>query len=175
MRCATTCGAGARRGWAGASETTKTLLRHWWREDRTRRLFFCQIEAAETVIYLREMLAQGRVPRFKPQISLADHAALMQGRNPRPDEWVAKVAQHPKLADLPHEAGAQALTRYACKMATGSGKTVLMALLLAWAFCNRGRTPSDSPLSAPGADRLPQPDHQGPTERAAPGRCTKLL
>jgi type III restriction enzyme len=57
---------------------------------------------------------------------------------------VAKVAQHPKLADLPHEAGAQALTRYACKMATGSGKTVLMALLLAWAFCNRGRTPSDS-------------------------------
>jgi type III restriction enzyme len=36
--------------WAGASETTKTLLRHWWREDRTRRLFFCQIEAAETVI-----------------------------------------------------------------------------------------------------------------------------
>lgn len=130
--------------WAGASETTKTLLRHWWREDRTRRLFFCQIEAAETIIYLREMLAQGRVPRFKPQISLADHAALMQGQNPRPDDWVARVAQHPKLADRPHEAGAQALTRYACKMATGSGKTVLMALLLAWTFCNRGRTPSDS-------------------------------
>jgi type III restriction enzyme len=36
------------------------------------------------------------------------------------------------------------LTRYACKMATGSGKTVVMALLLAWAFCNRGRTPSDT-------------------------------
>ena len=44
-------------GWRGASETTKTLLRHWWREDRSRRLFFCQVEAAETVIYLREMLA----------------------------------------------------------------------------------------------------------------------
>jgi type III restriction enzyme len=131
-------------GWLGATETTKALLRQWWREDRTRRLFFCQIEAAETVIYLREMLMQGRVPRFKPQISLADHAALMQGRNPRPEDWVARVAQHPKLADQPHEAGAQALTRYACKMATGSGKTVLMALLLAWAFCNRGRTPSDS-------------------------------
>lgn len=27
-------------------------------------------------------------------------------------------------------------------MATGSGKTVAMALLLAWAFCNRGRTPA---------------------------------
>lgn len=131
-------------GWLGATETSKTLLRHWWREDRTRRLFFCQIEAAETIIYLREMLAQGRAPRFKPQLSLADHAALMAGLNPRPNEWVAKVAQHPKLADLPHEAGAQALTRYACKMATGSGKTVLMALLLAWAFCNRGRTPADA-------------------------------
>ena len=131
-------------GWAGASETTKTLLRHWWRGDRTRRLFFCQLEAVETLIYLREMLAQGRSPRFKPQLSLADHAALMQGQNPRPAEWIARVAQHPKLADLPNEAGARALTRYACKMATGSGKTVVMALLLAWAFCNRGRTPSDN-------------------------------
>ena len=33
-------------GWESASETTKTLLRHWWREDRARRLFFCQVEAA---------------------------------------------------------------------------------------------------------------------------------
>ena len=45
-------------GWAGASETTKKLLRHWCREDRPRRLFFCQLEAVETIIYLREMLAQ---------------------------------------------------------------------------------------------------------------------
>ncbi len=131
-------------GWIGASETSKTLLRHWWREDRPRRLFFCQLEAAETLIYLREMLAQARLPRFKPQLTLADHAALMQGQNPRPAEWLARVAQHPKLVDLPNGESARALTRYACKMATGSGKTVLMALLLAWAFCNRGRTPSDA-------------------------------
>jgi type III restriction enzyme len=131
-------------GWVGASETTKTLLRHWRREDRSRRLFFCQLEAVETLIYLRELLAQGRPPRFKPQLSLADHEALMAGHNPRPTEWVARVAQHPKLADRPHERAARALTRYACKMATGSGKTVLMALLLAWAFCNRGRTPADA-------------------------------
>ncbi len=131
-------------GWVGASETTKTLLRHWWREDRSRRLFFCQLEAAETLIYLREMLAQGRPPRFKPQLSLADHEALMAGHNPRPAEWVARVAQHPKLADRPHDPAARALVRYACKMATGSGKTVVMALLLAWAFCNRGRTPADA-------------------------------
>lgn len=133
-----------KRQWEGASETSKTLLRHWWREDRSRRLFFCQLEAAETVIYLRELLAQGRAPRFKPEITLDDHAALLAARNPRPQQWRTLVAQHPKLADLPHEAGAAPLLRYACKMATGSGKTVVMALLLAWAFCNRGRTPADA-------------------------------
>ena len=131
-------------GWEGASPTTKTLLRHWSRDDRLRRLFFCQIEAVETVIYLREFLAQGRTPRFAPKLTLADHAALLAGHNPRPLDWVATVAQHPKLADRPHEAGLAPLLRYACKMATGSGKTVVMALLIAWAFCNRGRQPGDA-------------------------------
>ena len=36
------------------------------------------------------------------------------------------------------------LSRYACKMATGSGKTVVMAMLIAWAFCNRANNPGDS-------------------------------
>lgn len=54
-------------GWRGASETTKRLLRHWRRADRPRRLFFCQLEAVETVVYLREMLARGRTPRRKPE------------------------------------------------------------------------------------------------------------
>lgn len=82
-------------GWRGASETTKTLLRHWARPDRSRRLFFCQIEAVETIIYLRELLAQGRAPQFAPKLTLADHAALMAGHNPRPLDWVTTVAQHP--------------------------------------------------------------------------------
>ncbi len=132
------------KSWVNASETTKTLLRHWIRADRSRRLFFCQIEAVETIIYLRELLAQGRTPGFTPTLTLADHAALMAGHNPRPLQWVTKVAQHPKLADKPHETGLAPLTRYAAKMATGSGKTVVMALLLAWAFCNRGRQPGDA-------------------------------
>ena len=33
-------------------------------------------------------------------------------------------------------------------MATGSGKTVVMAMLIAWAFCNRGRTPGDARFPA---------------------------
>ena len=131
-------------GWPGAMPTTKTLLRHWLRPDRSRRLFFCQVEAAETVIYLREMLAQGRKPTWNTELTLADHEARMQGQNPRPTEWVTRVAQPPTLIDRPHEPGLAALTRYALKMATGSGKTVVMALLLAWAFCNRGTASADT-------------------------------
>ena len=126
-----------------ASETTKKLLRHWWREDRSRRLFFCQIEAAETIIYLREILALGKKPRWSPKLTQMDFDTLNQGRNPRPLEWVAKVAQHPKLSDIPNEPGSSAIPRHACKMATGSGKTVLMAMLISWAFCNRGTKPGD--------------------------------
>lgn len=130
--------------WPGATPTTKALLRHWMRPDRSRRLFFCQVEAAETVIYLREMLAQGRKPIWNPVLTLDDHQALMQGQNPRPAEWVTRVAQPPTLIDRPHEPGLAALTRYALKMATGSGKTVVMALLLAWTFCNRGTSSADT-------------------------------
>jgi type III restriction enzyme len=130
-------------GWENASEITKKLLRHWWREDRGRRLFFCQVEAVETVIYLQEILALGKKPRWTPKLTLEDFNALGHGRNPRPHEWVAKVAQHPKLADIPNDHGVKPISRYACKMATGSGKTVVMAMIISWAFCNRGTKPGD--------------------------------
>jgi hypothetical protein len=42
-----------------ATQITRQLLRHWHSKDRTRRLFFCQLEAAETMIYLNEILASG--------------------------------------------------------------------------------------------------------------------
>jgi type III restriction enzyme len=130
-------------GWENASETTKKLLRHWWREDRTRRLFFCQIEAVETIIYLREILAQGKKPRWTPKLTLEEFNTLGEGQNPRPHEWITKVAQHPKLADIPNDHRLKPIPRYACKMATGSGKTVVMAMLISWAFCNRGTKPGD--------------------------------
>lgn len=130
-------------GWENASETTKKLLRHWWRDDRQRRLFFCQIEAVETIIYLWEILAQGRKPRWTPKLTLNDFTKLSAGENPRPAEWTPVVAQHPKLVDIPNDPAMRAITRYACKMATGSGKTVVMAMLIAWSFCNRGTKPGD--------------------------------
>ena len=135
-------------GYRNASQTTKRLLRHWWREDRARRLFFCQLEAVETIIYLEEILSTGQRTRARPRLTQRDFQALRSGQNPRPDDWVAKVAQHPKLADLPADPGALPIPRYACKMATGAGKTVVMAMLIAWAFCNRA--------AAPGNPRFPR-------------------
>ena len=39
----------------GVTNTTRRLLDYWQRADRERKLFFCQIEALETIIYITEI------------------------------------------------------------------------------------------------------------------------
>lgn len=41
-------------GYPGATRTTLSLIGHWRRDGRARRLFFAQLEAAETIIFLTE-------------------------------------------------------------------------------------------------------------------------
>jgi len=41
-------------GYPGATRTTLNLIQHWRRDGRQQRLFFAQLEAAETIIFLRE-------------------------------------------------------------------------------------------------------------------------
>ncbi len=106
----------------GVTPVTRELLNHWKSPDRGRRLFFCQMESVETVVYLAEILRSGKRPRFNPQFPASGLA---------------------RLVDAPANPGLQPLTRFGCKMATGSGKTVVMAMLIAWAFCNRGRNAGD--------------------------------
>ena len=113
--------------WEGATNVTKDLLRHWARSDRERRLFFCQLESVETIIFLNEIRGLRRdgqrgKPRWNPQFTDLDFE---------------------QLVDQPSEEATKPLMRMGCKMATGSGKTVVMSMLIAWAFCNRGRVPSD--------------------------------
>ena len=110
-----------------ATVVTRELLRHWVRADKERRLFFCQREAVETIIYIAEILQGYKNPGFNPQFTEADLD---------------------KLVDLPNTPDIPDLIRYGCKMATGSGKTVVMAMLIAWAFCNRGKVPSDERFPA---------------------------
>jgi type III restriction enzyme len=95
------------------TSTTRELLAHWRDEDRERRLFFCQIEAAETAIYLTEAAEK-----------LGD----------------AKAMNVIRQENATHNGG---LPRMAFKMATGSGKTVLMAMLIAWQALNKAANPQD--------------------------------
>lgn len=111
--------------YSGAENVTKELLRHWWRKDRARRLFFCQLEAAETIIFLNEI------------------------RGLRPDGTRRKPLWNPEFTDSDFDAlfdpspGGHALLRMCTKVCTGAGKTTVMAMLISWSFCNRARVPSD--------------------------------
>ncbi|MBK6530816.1 MAG: DEAD/DEAH box helicase family protein [Deltaproteobacteria bacterium] len=104
----------------GVTRTTLELLRHWRREGRRQRLFFAQLEAAETVIFLVEAEA-----RFRQGVEV-----------PLDDPGEAKRAAGDKL-----------LRRYACKMATGAGKTTVMAMLAAWSILNKLDSPDDARFS----------------------------
>ena len=100
--------------WRVTPETAR-LLKHW-RHHRFAgiRPFFCQIEAAETVIWLTEV-----VPR--------------EGKRGR------VFLDH--LVDANAEANPE-LARLALKLATGTGKTTVMAMLIAWQTINAVRHPT---------------------------------
>ncbi len=106
-------------GYQGVTPITRQLLEYWTRSDRERRLFFCQREAVETIIWLVEVW-QGRV-------SLVDL---------RDEEGNDRTLDRP-LDPVSVEKGYKALRRYGCKMATGSGKTVVMAMIAAWSVLNK--------------------------------------
>lgn len=105
-----------RLGYPNATRTTLDLLTWWQRDGREKRLFFAQIEAAETVIFLREARAD-----------------LLQG--------LAIPRDEPTPTQL--EAGFTGFDRMACKMATGAGKTTVMGMIAAWSILNKVTTRTD--------------------------------
>ena len=107
-------------GHKGVTQTTRRLLEHWYRPDRDRRLFFCQIEALETLIYLTEIAPTKD----------ANHGTHLLG-----NLQAANVTATPS--------GRGVLNRQAAKMATGSGKTVVMAMLIAWQTLNKRANKQD--------------------------------
>src|SRR5437588_5172995 len=87
----------------GATGITKRLLNHWRDTDQresSRRFFFCQLEAIETLMWLAEAPEAERVG-----------------------------------IKIPSDGGE--FTRLCSKMATGSGKTILMSMLIAWQVLNK--------------------------------------
>jgi type III restriction enzyme len=137
-------------GYENATVTTKKLLAHWHDKNRPRRFFFCQLEAVETIIYLREILASGRKPRWGTVVSPDDYKKLTQGVLQElsgkldGDDQIVATTLPLTLADKPKDENLKALTRHGCKMATGSGKTIVMGMLISWAFCNRGAVSGDT-------------------------------
>ncbi|SNQ50993.1 conserved hypothetical protein [Frankia canadensis] len=94
--------------------TTRRLLEYWSDPDRDNKVLFCQLEAVETAIFIAE-------------------AAPRTG-----DTWVRNY-----LAERNEEHN-DGLPRIAFKMATGSGKTVVMAMLIAWQTLNKVAAAQDA-------------------------------
>lgn len=102
--------------WQVTPETAR-LLQHW-RHHRFNsvRPFFCQVEAMETIIWLTEVAPKlGKTGRI-----FLDH-----------------------LANANNDANPE-LMRLALKLATGAGKTTVMAMIIAWQTLNAVRRPSSS-------------------------------
>jgi len=108
------------QNYPGVSRTTLELLKYWQRDGRQHRLFFAQIEAAETIIFLNEARAD-----------------FLQGIDVPLDE----------TSDERKAEGYNAFKRNACKMATGAGKTTVMGMLAAWSILNKVNNRSDGRFS----------------------------
>ena len=141
----------------GVTPATARLLTHWRHHNfEGVRPFFCQVEAAETVIWLTEVARQQK--RY------------------------AKFWEHLKGAN---EQANPELLRVAMKMATGSGKTTVMAMLIGWQTVNAVRSPTSNLFSrgfliiTPGItirDRLrvllpDDPDNYYRTRELLPATC----
>lgn len=104
-------------GYKGITPVTARLLEYWQRPGRERRLFFAQLEALETAIYLTEVA--GKVG----------------------DSWIGNYIRDENARANP------LLYRIAFKMATGSGKTLVMAMLIAWQALNKLANSQDARFS----------------------------
>lgn len=104
--------------WMVTPETAR-LLKHWrHHEFQGIRPFFCQVEAVETVIWLTEV-----APRIKQGHFFLEHLESAR-RDSNPE-----------------------LLRLALKLATGAGKTTVMAMLIAWQTLNAARRPNSRNFS----------------------------
>ncbi|MBI4330748.1 MAG: DEAD/DEAH box helicase family protein [Chloroflexi bacterium] len=103
-------------GYKGITDTTRSLLNYWFKTDHRSpvggpfRYHDSQREAMETLIYVFEVAAVRR------------HKALLEKYAPPGGD--IRLLQHD---DFP---------RFCIKMATGSGKTKVMALAAAWQYFN---------------------------------------
>lgn len=120
--------------YAGASDTTRELLQHWFERDHTVKnnegeivpfkYYFCQREAIETFIYLREVRGLDTLSGIMSEFGGVDREIAALGIEPAEDQW----------------------SKYAFKVATGAGKTKIMSLAIVWSYFHSLRE-SYSPMT----------------------------
>ncbi len=106
-------------GYPSATDTTKRLLEWWFDTDhevegKPFAFYDAQREAVESLIYVYEVMKR------------RDNRTLLEAFLPNPD---VRLLQYGDFA------------RYGVKMATGSGKTMVMALCVAWSYLNAVNEP----------------------------------
>jgi len=106
------------QGYDGATNTSRRLLQFWFSEDHIAdeelfEFWFCQREAIETLIYIYEVMKKRNFIDMARDFG----AGPIQGYDPSYDQYPL----------------------YAFKMATGSGKTFVMALSTVWSYFNYKR------------------------------------
>jgi type III restriction enzyme len=147
-----------RAHYAGVSDTTRRLLEYWFDTDHRLKdgaefhYYFGQREAIETVVYLHE------VKKFRDTADLVlaymDENVYANDLFGTRKQVIADIRGKRRLQRQVPDTGQVAdqilppehLPRYAVKMATGSGKTVVMALGIAWSYFN-SRLELESDLS----------------------------
>lgn len=144
-------------GYKGASEVTRRLFEYWFEEDHKVngfevpfRYYFCQREAIETLVWLIEIAEQrdaralietyGKITPKDLFSNNIEFQTTIDGQR-RIRRYVPELDQD-GVQDLPPED----LRRFAFKMATGSGKTWVMAMAVVWSRFHKQRVP-DSELS----------------------------
>ena len=139
-------------GYEGAADMTRRLFEYWFDEDHEVpgfgvpfRYYFCQREAIETLVWLVEIagqrdtqkLIQAHATIFEKDL-FSDNIVFqttMDGRR-QLRRYVPELDAE-GLQDLPPED----LRRFAFKMATGSGKTWVVAMAVVWARFHKQRVP----------------------------------
>ena len=102
-------------GYPGITDTTRELLQFWFEEDHKLdgelfKFWFCQREAIETLIYVYGVMKKRNFIDMARDFG----AGPIQAYDPSYDQYPL----------------------YAFKMATGSGKTFVMALVIVWSYFN---------------------------------------
>lgn len=107
----------ADQGWQGVTQTTYELLAYWFNrgEETDEKFHLCQQRAIETIIYCHEILGIETLKQAFEKIA--------------PDALARSAALSEEVEHLP-------FAKYALKMATGTGKTWVLAALLVWQYFN---------------------------------------